>query len=181
MTDSSAQLLHGAADDIQCSQSGGARIAARGLQLPTLPLSPPPATSPGRTTLAELFHPPARCSALELLQDASHQRFASVQASAVEQADAVGEADLRRLKRQFSSLKNTFLHYEVKNEFLAGKRCCKVFLLFVIALTAFPLVTCLLHCLLPCLPPQPTPCLHLPCRAAGWAAARRRGRAAAAL
>lgn len=38
----------------------------------------------------------------------------------MEQADAVGEADLRRLKRQFSSLKNTFLHYEVKNEFLAG-------------------------------------------------------------
>ncbi|KAL4436584.1 hypothetical protein ABPG75_003723 [Micractinium tetrahymenae] len=57
--------------------------------------------------------------ALELLQGASRQRFASVQASAVEQADAVGEADLRRLKRQFSSLKNTFLHYEVKNEFLA--------------------------------------------------------------
>ena len=38
----------------------------------------------------------------------------------MEQAEAVGEADARRLKRQFSSLKNTFLHYEVKNEFLAG-------------------------------------------------------------
>lgn len=38
----------------------------------------------------------------------------------VEAAAGVGEADLRRLKRQFSSLKNTFLHYEVKNEFLAG-------------------------------------------------------------
>lgn len=38
----------------------------------------------------------------------------------MDQADAVGEADLRRLKRQFSSLKNTFLHYEVKTEFLAG-------------------------------------------------------------
>ena len=48
----------------------------------------------------------------------------------MEQAEAVGEADLRRLKRQFSSLKNTFLHYEVKNEFLAGawknrKRCVR--------------------------------------------------------
>lgn len=33
---------------------------------------------------------------------------------------AVGEADLRRMKRQFSSLKNTFLHYEVKDEFIAA-------------------------------------------------------------
>lgn len=57
--------------------------------------------------------------ALDLLQSAAHQRFAAVQDSAAEQAEAVGEADLRRLKRQFSSLKNTFLHYEVKNEFLA--------------------------------------------------------------
>ena len=45
-----------------------------------------------------------------------------MQATAREQAEAVGEADLRRLKRQFSSLKNTFLHYEVKNEFIAGGR-----------------------------------------------------------
>ena len=43
-----------------------------------------------------------------------------MQETAVEASDAVGEADLRRLKRQFSSLKNTFLHFEVKNEFLAG-------------------------------------------------------------
>lgn len=62
--------------------------------------------------------PPRR--ALELLQGAAQQRFAAVQDGAAEQAEAVGEADLRRLKRQFSSLKNTFLHYEVKNEFLAG-------------------------------------------------------------
>ena len=33
---------------------------------------------------------------------------------------SVGEADLRRMKRQFSSLKNTFLHYEVKDEFIAA-------------------------------------------------------------
>lgn len=37
-----------------------------------------------------------------------------------EQCEAVGEADLRRLKRQFSSLKNTFLHYEVKQSFITG-------------------------------------------------------------
>ena len=55
-----------------------------------------------------------------MLQGAARQRFAAIQESAVEQAEAVGEADARRLKRQFSSLKNTFLHYEVKNEFLAG-------------------------------------------------------------
>ena len=64
-------------------------------------------------------HLPAR-RALELLHDVTSQRFTAIQESAVEQAEAVGEADLRRLKRQFSSLKNTFLHYEVKNEFLAG-------------------------------------------------------------
>lgn len=61
------------------------------------------------------------CRALQLLHDAAQLRFAAVQDSAAEQAEAVGEADLRRLKRQFSSLKNTFLHYEVKNEFLAGE------------------------------------------------------------
>lgn len=64
------------------------------------------------------------CRALQLLQDAAQPRFAAVQNSAAEQAEAVGEADLRRLKRQFSSLKNTFLHYEVKNEFLAGEPPC---------------------------------------------------------
>lgn len=84
----------------------------------------PPAQAEGpdlEQLIQSLRHPTVQGfnHALELLQDASHQRFASVQASAVEQADAVGEADLRRLKRQFSSLKNTFLHYEVKNEFLA--------------------------------------------------------------
>jgi hypothetical protein len=58
---------------------------------------------------------------MALLSDPVQQRFAAVQSAAQEQSEAVGEADLRRLKRQFSSLKNTFLHFEVKNEFLAGK------------------------------------------------------------
>lgn len=69
---------------------------------------------------------PAR-RALDLLHDAAGQRPAVVQEAGVEAAAGVGEADLRRLKRQFSSLKNTFLHYEVKNEFLAGMHqvgCC---------------------------------------------------------
>ena len=62
------------------------------------------------------------CRALNLLQAGNQQRFSSVLEAAREQAAAVGDADLRRLKRQFSSLKNTFLHYEVKDEFIAGAR-----------------------------------------------------------
>lgn len=37
-----------------------------------------------------------------------------------EQAAGSGESDLRRLRRQFSTLKNTFLHYDVKEAFLIG-------------------------------------------------------------
>lgn len=55
-----------------------------------------------------------------------------MQEAAVEAAAGVGEADLRRLKRQFSSLKNTFLHYEVKNEFLAGAGCMLLMLVAAI-------------------------------------------------
>lgn len=43
-----------------------------------------------------------------------------IEETAKEQSAAVGEADLRRMKRQFSSLKNTFLHYVVKDEFIAA-------------------------------------------------------------
>lgn len=78
-----------------------------------------PGDSRSRRQLSPASLLPVR-RALELLRGAAAQRAAGVQESAVEAAEAVGEADLRRLKRQFSSLKNTFLHYEVKNEFLAG-------------------------------------------------------------
>lgn len=47
-------------------------------------------------------------------------RRATIEETAQEQSVSVGEADLRRMKRQFSSLKNTFLHYEVKDEFIAA-------------------------------------------------------------
>lgn len=57
---------------------------------------------------------------MELLCAASQQRLELVESIAREQSEAVGEADLRRLKRQFSSLKNTFLHYEVKQSFITG-------------------------------------------------------------
>lgn len=55
-----------------------------------------------------------------MLQQGTNQRFDAIQDTAKEQSAAVGEADLRRMKRQFSSLKNTFLHYVVKDEFIAA-------------------------------------------------------------
>eukprot|EP00887_Chlorella_sp_A99_P007457 scaffold2.g7457.t1 len=59
-------------------------------------------------------------TALGLLQASNQERCSTVLEAAREQAEAVGEADLRRFKRQFSSLKNTFLHYEVKDEFISA-------------------------------------------------------------
>ncbi|GAB4817515.1 hypothetical protein N2152v2_004561 [Parachlorella kessleri] len=58
--------------------------------------------------------------AVDSLQASTQQRLDAIEAAAREQSEAVGEADLRRLKRQFSSLKNTFLHYEVKQSFITG-------------------------------------------------------------
>ena len=55
-----------------------------------------------------------------MLKDACNVRSNTIQETAKEQSVSVGEADLRRMKRQFSSLKNTFLHYEVKDEFIAA-------------------------------------------------------------
>jgi hypothetical protein len=59
-------------------------------------------------------------SAVEVLGDGYLQRFDLLLAAAREQSAAVGEADERRLRRQFSSLKNTFLHYEVKDLFIGA-------------------------------------------------------------
>lgn len=39
---------------------------------------------------------------------------------AKEQAAGNGESDLRRMKRQFASLKNTFILYDVKQSFIEG-------------------------------------------------------------
>ncbi len=39
-----------------------------------------------------------------------------------EQAAGNGESDLRRMKRQFASLKNTFILYDVKQSFIEGNR-----------------------------------------------------------
>mmetsp|Transcript_6898 Transcript_6898/g.13737 ORF Transcript_6898/g.13737 Transcript_6898/m.13737 type:complete len:488 (+) Transcript_6898:34-1497(+) len=58
--------------------------------------------------------------ALEKMREDCRVRRATIEETAKEQSVSVGEADLRRMKRQFSSLKNTFLHYEVKDEFIAA-------------------------------------------------------------
>jgi hypothetical protein len=57
---------------------------------------------------------------LQRLQDGCNKRFDVIQETAKEQSAGVGEADMRRMKRQFSSLKNTFIHYVVKDEFIAA-------------------------------------------------------------
>ena len=60
------------------------------------------------------------CRALQELQVANAERFSKVQQAAKEQTVGSRESDLRRLRRQFSSLKNTFLHYDVKQTFIDG-------------------------------------------------------------
>jgi uncharacterized membrane protein len=57
---------------------------------------------------------------LKTLLESCRTRRTTIEEAAKEQSVSVGEADLRRMKRQFSSLKNTFLHYEVKDEFIAA-------------------------------------------------------------
>lgn len=58
-------------------------------------------------------------SALAAL-DAADERFARIRSAAEEAAPGAGESDLRRLKRQFTSLKNTFTLYDVKDGFIDG-------------------------------------------------------------
>ncbi|KAL6776452.1 hypothetical protein ACKKBG_A21190 [Auxenochlorella protothecoides x Auxenochlorella symbiontica] len=58
--------------------------------------------------------------ALTSLLATTAQRFDEVEAAARARTDEVGEADLRRLKRQFGSLKNSFLHFEVKESFITS-------------------------------------------------------------
>ncbi|KAK9821173.1 hypothetical protein WJX74_004523 [Apatococcus lobatus] len=56
--------------------------------------------------------------AFDYLQASAHPRFVRVQQLARERAGSSSEGDLTRLERQFSSLKNTFIHYDVKDCFL---------------------------------------------------------------
>jgi len=80
----------------------------RGLRTRSLAHHPPPPL------------PPSPFRALEVLSQQCAERRDAIEGGAKEQCVSVGEADLRRMKRQFSSLKNTFLHYEVKDEFIAA-------------------------------------------------------------
>lgn len=52
------------------------------------------------------------------MQTACSKRFEDVEAAALAMSEDVGEAGLRRLKRQFGSVKNSFLHFEVKESFI---------------------------------------------------------------
>lgn len=60
------------------------------------------------------------CRAISHLDSANYDRFVKLVEVAQEQAPGIGESDLRRLKRQFASLKNTFMLYDVKQSFLEG-------------------------------------------------------------
>lgn len=62
-----------------------------------------------------------KCRALQGLKDSTYQRVSKVGDLAKEQAAGAGQSDLRRLKRQFSSLKNTFMLYHTKEHFIDGR------------------------------------------------------------
>lgn len=59
--------------------------------------------------------------AVNHLNGANYDRFVRLVEVSQEQAPGLGESDLRRLKRQFASLKNTFMLYDVKQSFFEGK------------------------------------------------------------
>ena len=67
-------------------------------------------------------------SATQNLQAANHDRFVKLRDVAREQSAGSGESDLRRMKRQFASLKNTFILYDVKETFIDGMLQCAVYL-----------------------------------------------------
>ncbi|KAK2077119.1 hypothetical protein QBZ16_004753 [Prototheca wickerhamii] len=58
--------------------------------------------------------------ALESLDAAVADHFKEVESTAIAKTTEAGEADLRRLKRQFGSLKSSFLHFEVKESFITS-------------------------------------------------------------
>ena len=68
------------------------------------------------------MHVSCGCRSLESLLSAESGRFGKVLEAAKEQAAGAGENDLRRLKRQFSSLKNTFMLYDTKEHFIDGEQ-----------------------------------------------------------
>ena len=63
------------------------------------------------------------CRAVQQLGEGNHNRFVKLKEVANEQSEGNRESDLDGLKKLFSSVKNTFIHYDVKNSFLEGDRC----------------------------------------------------------
>lgn len=62
------------------------------------------------------------CRTLQDLKASHDATTSSLQSTAAKQAsEGAGESDLRRLRRQFSSLKNTYMLYETKEQFITGQ------------------------------------------------------------
>lgn len=68
--------------------------------------------------------------AVEAVDKTTVDRFDRVAEKVKEIAAGNGESDVRRLRRQFKSIKNTFIQYDVKDSFLealsAGRPCAEV-------------------------------------------------------
>ena len=74
--------------------------------------------------------------ALQSIENVTIQREQVVCQKAKDTAAGAGESDLRRLKRQFTSLKNTYMLYDTKEHFLDGVPClaCPLHLIAVLGL-----------------------------------------------
>ena len=58
--------------------------------------------------------------ALQSIENVTLQKEQGISQKAKDIAAGAGESDLRRLKRQFASLKNTYMLYDTKEHFLDG-------------------------------------------------------------
>jgi len=58
--------------------------------------------------------------ALQSIENVTIQKEQSITQKAKDIAAGAGESDLRRLERQFASLKNTYMLYDTKEHFLDG-------------------------------------------------------------
>jgi hypothetical protein len=63
---------------------------------------------------------PGPCRKLGSSSEALSEHYTKLLNEASERACGAGASDLRRLKRQFSSLKNTYILYDVKEGFIDG-------------------------------------------------------------
>lgn len=61
------------------------------------------------------------CRGLQQLDSSTSDRFLKLQDTALEQCQDTDDSDLRRLKKHFKTLKNTFTVYDLKEGFIEGK------------------------------------------------------------